>query len=222
MEINDYISEESNPYVGVEGAYVPDFSVDGISSYDDITIGEFERQDDIQFIQGGVYPDSEIDYFREYTMLQNYTAELAQSITSTQGYFNTSVLDILDRIVVGATQHYYIAYRYDSDAYNAYLYLSNDVKSSGTVYDLYDAELVHIYRVRYGTSSTYNYYLTRQQVGDVQLDIADGSMSYTNMIHGMPILGGRADYDILTNSQSITYGMLAVVIVLLLLTFRRR
>ena len=221
MPIDDYVSEENNPYVGVEGAYVPDFSTGGsdILSDSDVSIGNFLPEGEISYMEGGVYPD---DYSREYFMLQAYTEELAQTIISTQGYFNTSVLDILDRIVSASEQHYYIAYRYDNDAYNAYLYLSNDIKASGTVYDMYDAELVHIYRVRYGTSSTYNYYLTRQNVGDVQLDISASSLSYTNMIHGMPILGGKADYDIFTQEQSITYGMLAVIIVLLLFTFRRR
>lgn len=238
MDLNTYISSENNPYSGSEDVINPFDYQDSVISDSGADL-DGSSQEFIDIPQQFITSDSEYIYDADgneiplggsgtvvvgldgVSALSDDIMELASSINSTQGYFNTSVLDVLDRVVEGSSKDYYIAYRYDADTYNAYMYLADKFDISGSRYTLYDAVFVDVYRYRYNNTSTYNYYYQAVSAGTVELDIGANALFYTNMVSDYPTLGGKAEHGVFTAFQYLEVALFIVVIFMLYRVFRR-
>lgn len=141
--------------------------------------------------------------------------ELASLVTSTQGYFNSNVLDLLDRVVLGSDKPYYIAYRYDDDSYNAYMYMCSDYELDGNILRLSDSVFVQVYRYRPGSAYTWEYLYEAQDVQDVELTVGGYSMSYTNILPNYPLLGEKSAFDVINRLFIIIFAFLAVIVFML-------
>lgn len=150
-------------------------------------------------------------------MSQNFE-ELAAGIVATQGYMNTNVIDMLDRVVAVSKQPYYIAYRYDNDSYNAYLYMCYDYSGERDALSLQDTTFVQIYRYRPSLSGNYEYLYSVQELGEVELNVGDYSMMYTNIFPGYPSLGTKASQDNFGNTAG--YIMVFLVVAMMFFIFR--
>lgn len=236
MNINEYISPDNNPYSGSSESLIDPFAgYTGIVGYPDASEVDSLPDSYIDIPQQIIAPDASVIYdsdgneipigwsyspaftYEGVSSLSDDIMELASVINSTQGYFNTSVLDVLDRVVSGSSQDYYIAYRYDADAYNAYMYLAEKYDVSGDRYTLYDSVFVQVYRYRYNTSSQYNYYYLVSDVGTVELDIGSNALCYTNMKSDYPTLGNKAQQGVY---KGIDYIFIELGVILGLMIFR--
>lgn len=121
--------------------------------------------------------------------LQSDVAYLASETASSSGYLSSSALDVFDRVVESLDYNYYCAFRYDNDSYNAVLFLSDKISRNGSVVSLSDAKKVQLYRVASGSGYNYSYYYSVIDVGDVDIQLGDNLMYYTNCLVGYPALG---------------------------------
>ncbi|MCI9277774.1 MAG: hypothetical protein HFH90_08825 [Lachnospiraceae bacterium] len=115
---------------------------------------------------------------------------LIQDQASSSGYLSSSALDVFDRVVSGYSYDYYCAFRYDSDSYNALMYLSDDIQVSGSSVLLEDPLCVRLYRVYNNSTRAYDYHYSVSSPGDVSVSLSGSLMYYTNCVEGYPVLGG--------------------------------
>lgn len=109
---------------------------------------------------------------------------------SSSGYLSSSALDVFDRVVGGHGYDYYCAFRYDADSYNALMYLSDSVSSSGSSVVLEDSVSVRLYRTYNSSTRVYDYHYSVSSAGDVSVSLSGDLMYYTNCADGYPVLGG--------------------------------
>lgn len=117
---------------------------------------------------------------------------ILQEQASSAGYLSSSALDTFDRVVQGYNYDYYIAFRYDSDSYNAVMYLADKITPSGTNIVLQDALSVRLYRIYNSSTRVYTYHYTIDNPGDVSVNLSGNLMYYTNCTEGYPTLGQQS------------------------------
>lgn len=171
---------------------------------------------DFSYIEEYVSPLSE-----SFDFLSQQFEELASQVTATQGYMNSNTFEILSSVVLGSSLPYYVAYRYDDDAYNAYLYLCSDYVLSGFNLSLKDTVFVQVYRYRPSTSSSWQYLYHTQAVGDVDLTLGQYSTLYTNIIPNYPILGNKLNTDTAVSSNILPFLAGALIVFFIARIFRR-
>lgn len=142
---------------------------------------------------------------------------LAENSTTVTGTLNTSVLDLMDRMIDDLPSYYkYAGFRTSvDDAYQATLYLSktatfaNDVITFGD-----DCIAVRFYRNQY---NNYNYYLTydRYESPNSTVRINDNTIIYTNVVEGFPSLGNHQRFE-------IEYFWIGIFVILATVIFTRR
>lgn len=155
----------------------------------------------------------------EITELLNEQIELlAENSSSVTGTMNSTVLDLMDRMVDDLPSYYkYAGFRTDADdAYCATLYISksasynNDVITFGD-----DCIAVRFYRLTQGNN--YNYYLTyeRYESPNSTVRVNDNTIIYTNVVDGFPALGNHQKFE-------IEYFWIGIFLVLASIIFTRR
>lgn len=170
-------------------------------------------------VQPGVSQES-FDILAEQTgELAVLFDDLAAQVVATQGYFNSNVLEILDRVVLGADEGYYLAYRYDDDSYNAYLYLCYDYELSGGTLSMKDTTFVQVYRHRVSTASSWQYLYSVSEIGDADIDMGQYAMSYTNMVPSHPTLGGKKENEV---SPYVYLFLILCAVIICFRIFRRK
>ena len=118
-------------------------------------------------------------------------AEIAEGLERLiQDQASSSALDVFDRVVSGYSYDYYCAFRYDSDSYNALMYLSDDIQASGSSVLLEDPLCVRLYRTYNNSTRAYDYHYSVSSPGDVSVSLSGSLMYYTNCVEGYPVLGG--------------------------------
>lgn len=154
-------------------------------------------------------------------ILQSEFDELASQVVATQGYMNTNTYDILSSVVAGSSKPYYVAYRYDDDAYNVYLYLCEDYEVNGRDVSLVDTVFVQVYRYRYSSSYSWQYLYSAQEVGDVDLSLGVNAMVYTNIFSNYPILGSKLNTENAFSGDSLFYILIFIFGFFVARIFRR-
>lgn len=167
-------------------------------------------------ISGGDLPldkDSEL-----VSLLSQSVSLLSENSASVTGTVNSTVLDLMDRMVNGYPDRKYIAFRTDTeDSYKTTLLIAKRAKVNGsTVTFSEDCIAVNFYR--YTTSSYGSGYLyyTVADSPDASVSIGSRSIVYTNTITGYPTLGD--------NPSQVTPDYLLLIAVfacILILIFKR-
>lgn len=125
------------------------------------------------------------------TLMEEQIALLAENSSTVTGTLNSTILDLMDRMVDDMPSYYkYAGFRTDADdAYKATLYLSKKATlNNNTITFGDDCIAVNFYRVQY---SNYNYYTTYERVAspNATVYINDDTIVYTNVAEGFPSLG---------------------------------
>ena len=155
----------------------------------------------------------------EITELLNEQIELlAENSSSVTGTMNSTVLDLMDRMVDDLPSYYkYAGFRTNADdAYQATLYLSKDAKYNNNIITFGDDCIaVRFYRITQGNN--YNYYLTyeRYESPNSTVRINDNTIFYTNVVDGYPALGNHQKFE-------IEYFWIGIFLVLATIIFTRR
>lgn len=155
----------------------------------------------------------------EITELLNEQIELlAENSSSVTGTMNSTVLDLMDRMVDDLPSYYkYAGFRTDADdAYRATLYLSKSASYSNDVITFGDDCIaVRFYRLTQGNN--YNYYLTyeRYESPNSTVRVNDNTIIYTNVVDGFPALGNHQKFE-------IEYFWIGIFLVLATIIFTRR
>lgn len=143
---------------------------------------------------------------------------LAENSSSVTGTLNSTVLDLMDRMVDDLPSYYkYAGFRTNADdAYQATLYLSKDAKYNNNVITFGDDCIaIRFYRLSQGNN--YNYYLTyeRYESPNSTVTINDNTIIYTNVVDGFPALGNHQKFE-------IEYFWIGIFVVLASIIFTRR
>lgn len=208
--------QTSLPSATADPFYYTGYPLPGVTADPDILPSESPYP---VILQPGVSQESFDELAEQTGELAQLFDELAAQVVATQGYFNSNVLEILDRVVIGAAQGYYLAYRYDEDSYNAYLYMCYDYELSGSTLTMYDTTFVQVYRHRVTTASSWQYLYSVSEVGDVEVDMGQYAMSYTNMLPSHPTLGDKKENDI---SPYVYVFLIFVAVIFMFRVFRRK
>lgn len=168
-------------------------------------------------ISGGDLPsDKESELI---SLLSQSVSLLSENSASVTGTVNSTVLDLMDRMVNGYPDRKYIAFRTDTDdSYKTTLFLAKRAKVNGkTVTFSEDCIAVHFYR--YYNSSSYGsgyLYYTVSDSPSASVTIGNQSIVYTNTITGYPTLGD--------NPSQVTPDYLLLIAIfacILILIFKR-
>lgn len=169
-------------------------------------------------------PDVPAAVLADSGVMEEIQAELeriANAQASTAGYLSSSALDTFDRVVGGYGYDYYCAFRYDSDSYNAQMYLSDGIVSSGSSVVMEDSVLVRLYRTYHSSDRTYTYHYSISSAGDVSVSLANGLMYYTNVKDNYPTLGGEPSPGRYPHWFVPFCGVLFVLVLIIFLRGRR-
>lgn len=153
------------------------------------------------------------------SLLSQSVSLLSENSASVTGTVNSTVLDLMDRMVNGYPDRKYIAFRTDTDdSYKTTLFLAKRAKVNGkTVTFSEDCIAVHFYR--YYNSSSYGsgyLYYTVSDSPSASVTIGNQSIVYTNTITGYPTLGD--------NPSQVTPDYLLLIAIfacILILIFKR-
>lgn len=157
------------------------------------------------------------DNTEEIALLSEAVELLAENSTSVTGTINTTVLELMDRIVDDYPSHYrYAGFRTDTDdSYASTLYIAKKAAVNGsTVTFSEDCIAINFNRYQQTGYSSYIYYSVTETPNAV-LDINSQSIVYTNCIEGYPTLG---------NKTPVSYDWLYItlLIAILIITIARR
>lgn len=154
----------------------------------------------------------------QITELLNEQIELlAENSSTVTGTMNSTVLDLMDRMVDDLPSYYnYAGFRTNvDDAYQATLYLSKSASFNNNVITFGDDCIaVKFFRL---SQNNYNYYLTyeRYESPDSTVRINDNTIIYTNVVDGFPSLGKHQKFE-------IEYFWIGIFVVLATIIFTRR
>lgn len=118
----------------------------------------------------------------------------AANISVADAYLSSAIVDVFSRVVDGCPAHYkYVAYRVNSsDGNEGFLLIGPDAKVNGNYLDFESGTMFcHYYRSQYtvGYQTYYNYKYDVTQTYDVyRVPYNSGSLIYTNMVSGYPVL----------------------------------
>ena len=150
-------------------------------------------------------------------LLEESVALLAENSSSVTGSLNSSVLDLMDRMVDSYPSYYkYAGFRTSSDdAYNATLYLAKKASVNGsTITFSDDCVAVDFNRYYNGYNSSYIYY-TVTPSPNASVNVSGNSIVYTNVLEGYPSLGDKAKLP-------EEYVWITVFVILAVILFVRR
>ena len=186
--------------------------------YDDIPIlplldSENGSQDDFILLDDILTPDDFEEFEESYSVLDALLEELEPYSVDTPvtGNMASNTLTYFDRVVDGLPDYYkYVAFADNSsDSYSGILVYGSDYKISGNTITFNNADVVSVYRVRQGTTSTYYTYYSHSTISNKSFSLPATStvLYYTNAVDGFPVLG----YGLNTPQNSIsTYLCVAV------------
>lgn len=133
-------------------------------------------------------PDNDISVLSEAIEL------LAENSSTVTGTINSTVLDLMDRMIDSYPEHYkYAGFRTDSDdTYATTLYIAKRVTTNGNTLTFSD-DCVAVTFDRY-TSSNYNGYIyyNVSDAPNARVNISNRSIVYTNALDGYPSLGKKS------------------------------
>lgn len=191
--------------------------------YDDIPIlplldSENGSQDDFILLDDILTPDDFEEFEEPYSVLDALLEELEPYSVDTPvtGNMASNTLTYFDRVVDGLPDYYkYVAFADNaSDSYSGILVYGSDYKISGNTITFNNADVVSVYRVRQGTTSTYYTYYSHSTISNKSFSLPATStvLYYTNAVDGFPVLG----YGLNTPQNSIsTYLSVAVFLAVL-------
>lgn len=112
-----------------------------------------------------------------------------------QGYLNSSIVSVFDRLVDNGNYRYYVAFRGVNEDSNAgTLYLSNECNGN----QLNNCQVIRMYRVYTGQNYEYNYYYEVSYDDTEYFNFGNGALYYTNISTGYPSLGSAKTDKVLT------------------------
>lgn len=151
------------------------------------------------------------------SLLEESVSLLAENSSSVTGSLNSSVLDLMDRMVDSYPSYYkYAGFRTNADdAYTATLYLAKKASVSGsTITFSEDCVAVDFRRYYNNYNNSYIYY-TVIPSPNASVNVNGNSIVYTNVLKGYPSLGDKAKFP-------QEYVWIAVFVVLAVVIFVRR
>lgn len=134
----------------------------------------------------------------EVALLSDAVELLAENSSTVTGTMNSSVLDLMDRIINGYPGTYsYAGFRVDSDdAYRATLYIASDsIVNGNTVTFSDDCVSINFYRFQQTGYSSYVYYVVDSSPG-ASVDVSSRTIVYTNALEGYPELGSISRFPV--------------------------
>lgn len=192
------------------------------SAGDDLSESEDDSNDfeeDSSVSGGNVLPEVAVVDLQSLEDINDNLSRIVREQASSAGYLSTSALETFDRVVAAFRYDYHIAFRYDSDNYNAVMYLSDSVVDNGNNILLHDALAVRLYRQYISSGRYYTYHYSTSSVGDVSVNMSGNLMYYTNCVPGYPVLGGDPAPG---NYPGWFIPLIAVLIFWVLINFLRR
>lgn len=184
----------------------------------DDTIEPIEELSPDDVSGGDILPSLLIDNTEITELLNEQIELLAENSSSVTGTMNSTVLDLMDRMVDDLPSYYkYAGFRTNADdAYQATLYISKDATYNNNVISFGDDCIaVRFFRLTQG--SNYNYYLTyeRYESPNSTVRINNNTIIYTNVVDGFPALGNHQKFE-------IEYFWIGIFLVLATIIFTRR
>lgn len=137
------------------------------------------------------------DNTEEIALLSEAVELMAENSSTVTGTVNTTVLNLMDRMVDSYPDYYkYAGFRIDSDdSYRTTLYLSKRATSDGnTIAFGDDCIAVNFYRYYENNYSSYVYYDVTESP-NASVDVNSNSIVYTNALKGYPSLGTKEQTD---------------------------
>lgn len=152
-------------------------------------------QDDFVILDDIIIPDDFEEFEESYSVLDALLEELEPYSVDTPatGNMASNTLTYFDRVVDGLPDYYkYVAFADNSsDSYSGTLVYGSDYKLSGNTITFNNADVVSVYRVRQGTTSTYYTYYSHSTISNKSFTLPSTStvLYYTNAVDGFPVLG---------------------------------
>lgn len=134
------------------------------------------------------------DYSDMIMLLEEQVELLSENSSSVTGSLNSSVLNLMDRMVDDYPSYYkYAGFRTSSDdTYTSTLYIAKKATVSGdTITFSDDCVAIDFYRTSDSNYSNYLYYTVSDAPG-ASVTISNRSIIYTNVLDGYPSLGTKA------------------------------
>lgn len=131
------------------------------------------------------------DNSEEISLLSDAVELLAENSTSVTGTMNSTVLNLMDRIIQDYPSYYkYAGLRIsDDDSYRSVLYISKRASVNGdTITFSDDCIAVNFYRYQQTGYTSYVYYDITDSPG-ATVNVSGDTIVYTNCIKGYPALG---------------------------------
>jgi len=131
------------------------------------------------------------DNSEEISLLSDAVELLAENSTSVTGTMNSTVLNLMDRIIQDYPSYYkYAGLRISSDdSYRSVLYISKRASVNGdTITFSDDCIAVNFYRYQQTGYTSYVYYDITDSPG-ATVNVSGDTIVYTNCIEGYPALG---------------------------------
>lgn len=153
------------------------------------------------------------DNAEEVALLSEAVELLAENSSSVTGTVNTSVLDLMDRMVDSYPDYYtYAGFRTSQDdSYTTTLYIAKRADTDGnTIIFSEDCIAVDFARYQQSGYSSYIYYNVYDSP-NATVDISSRSIVYTNVLDGYPSLGTKSQFP----TEYIWISLLLVGVVIL-------
>lgn len=155
------------------------------------------------------------DYSDMILLLSEQVELLAENSSTVTGTLNTSVLELMDRIVDSYPSFYkYAGFRTSSDdTYTSTLYVAKKAVVNGnTITFSSDCVAVSFYRTTSSSYSSYIYYTVTDSPG-ASVTVDSQSIVYTNVLDGYPSLGNKSALP----DDFIWIGVFVVVVLVIFL-----
>lgn len=159
------------------------------------------------------------DNSEEVALLSEAVELLAENSTTVTGTVNSSVLDLMDRMVDSYPDYYkYAGFRTSTDdSYQTTLYIAKRATVNGSTI-IFSEDCVSVNFARYQQSgyTGYVYYEVVDSPG-ASVDVNSNSIVYTNVLDSYPALGNKSQID-----SSYIWIMLLIGAVLIIFTRRNK
>lgn len=186
-------------------------NLESAQSTEEVSTGDADTQAATQAV---TYDNSE-----EISLLSDAVELLAENSTSVTGTMNSTVLNLMDRIIQDYPSYYkYAGLRIDSDdSYRSVLYIAKRATVNGDVITFSDDCIaVNFYRYQETGYSSYVYYDITKSPG-ATVNVSGDTIVYTNCIKGYPSLG-----TVEQNNEDMFYVFLFAAVICIILIRKKK
>lgn len=159
------------------------------------------------------------DNSEEISLLTDAVELLAENSTSVTGTMNSTVLNLMDRIIQDYPSYYkYAGLRIDADdSYRSVLYIAKRATVNGdTITFSDDCIAVNFYRYQQTGYSSYVYYDITESPG-ATVNVSGDTIVYTNCIKGCPSLG-----TVEQSNEDIFYVIIFAAVICIILIRKKK